>query len=81
MQYAETATWQYGMQYPWYASAAFGVPSVKIEGGQSVVVNIAVTPPADVLNPDLYPFYTGFVVVKNNFETYTVPYVGTTTPL
>jgi len=76
MQYAEFATWQFGMMYPWYASTTFSTASVLIKGGESSTIQVSVAPPTFTPNIDLFPFYTGYVVVNNNYETYTIPYVG-----
>ncbi|RDW58328.1 hypothetical protein BP5796_12258 [Coleophoma crateriformis] len=62
-------------QYPYYASATFGSESVLIQGGESAVVNAYITPPSDI---EIYynPIYTGYIVVSNNDETYSLPYAG-----
>ncbi len=61
--------------YPYYATAAFDAPSVVVKGGDSVTVNVHITPPKDV-NSDYRPVYSGFIVASNNYETYTIPYTG-----
>lgn len=64
-----------GQQYPWYASAKFQYDSILIKGGESAVVEAYITPPQNV-KAQLLPVYTGFIVVHNNYETYTIPYAG-----
>jgi subtilisin family serine protease len=68
--------------YPYYATVNFHVDSVVVPAGSSGIVSLDILAPVpnatwgddaiDLLNP----VYSGFIVVKNNFEMYTVPYVG-----
>lgn len=69
--------------YPYYATVNFHADSVVVPGGSSGFVGVDIVAPVpdnvtwgddaiDLLNP----VYSGWVVVKNNYETYAVPYVG-----
>jgi subtilisin family serine protease len=69
--------------YPYNATVKFHADSVIVHGGSSGVFGLDILAPVpdnitwgdDAINL-LNPVYSGFVVVKNNYETYTVPYVG-----
>lgn len=78
MAYPDLASWQHSMHYPWYATVAFESESVLIKGGQSATVKAFVTPPPQdgSWKANQWPIYSGFLVAYNNYETYTVPYVG-----
>lgn len=77
MSYPSLAAWQHFQQYPWYANATFETESIVIKGGESANVKAFVTPPPPgPWRADLWPVYTGFLIAHNNYETYTIPYVG-----
>ncbi|KAH8807362.1 peptidase S8/S53 domain-containing protein [Xylogone sp. PMI_703] len=61
--------------YPWYGNASFEFDSVLIHAGEKVNVSVYITPPQGVSS--VYrPVYSGYIVVNNNFETYSIPYFG-----
>jgi Subtilase family/Fn3-like domain len=61
--------------FPLYATASFPTPSVSVPAGQKLEVSVVITPPQNV-SPEFRPIYTGFIIVHNNYETYSLPYVG-----
>jgi hypothetical protein len=61
--------------YPLYATLEFDEASISIQGGESAVLTFTVNPPY-VEDPVYLPIYGGYVIIKNNYETYTIPYIG-----
>ena len=78
--------WEQGTvnnMYAYYATVKFRADSVVVPSGGTGLIGLDIAAPVanstawgddavDLLNP----VYSGFVVVKNNWETFTVPYVG-----
>lgn len=61
--------------YPIYAAVKFDQKSISIKGGESAVLKFTVNPP--YVEDSLYlPIYGGYIIITNNGETYTVPYIG-----
>lgn len=73
----------YNRMYPYYASVKFHDESVLVKGGEQGVVTVDIVAPVpdqatwgdDAINL-LDPLFSGFIVVSNNFETFTIPYAG-----
>ncbi|KIM96870.1 hypothetical protein OIDMADRAFT_148075 [Oidiodendron maius Zn] len=58
-----------------YASAKFSHTSFTLRPGQTVSMQIQVTPPSDVLAHS-QPTYSGFVKIQSSKTTFVVPYIG-----
>ena len=69
--------------YAYYATIKFHSNSITVPGGGSGIVTLDIVAPVpntatwgdDAINL-LDPLYSGWVVVKNNAEFFTLPYVG-----
>ena len=58
-----------------YASAKFSHTTFTLRPGQTVSIQIQVTPPSDVLAHS-QPTYSGFIKIQSSKTTFVVPYIG-----